>query len=45
MTRATADLPPPSVIDIGRVQDGRVVFAPWRGDADRPREPPPAPLR
>jgi hypothetical protein len=45
MTRASADLPPPSVIDIGRVQDGRVLLPPWRGDADRPREPPPAALR
>ena len=36
--------PPPSPIDAGGVQDGRVAFPPWRGEADPPGEPPPAPL-
>jgi hypothetical protein len=36
--------PPPSPIDAGGVQDGRVAFPPWRGDADPPGEPPAAPL-
>ncbi|MDO9706756.1 Gfo/Idh/MocA family protein [Paracraurococcus lichenis] len=36
--------PPPSPIDAGGVQEGRVAFPPWRGEADPPGEPPPAPL-
>lgn len=36
--------PPPSPIDTGAVQEGRVAFPPWRGEADPPGEPPPAPL-
>jgi predicted dehydrogenase len=44
MTGASSNLPPPSAIDKGAVQGDRVVFPPWRGDADRPGEPPPAPL-
>ena len=36
--------PPPSPIDAGGVRDGRVVFPPWRGEADPPGSPPPAPL-
>ncbi len=35
---------PPSKLDAGRVEDGRVVFDNWRGEADRPSPPPPAPL-
>ncbi len=34
----------PSAIDLGRVEGGRVAFANWKGDADRPPPPPPAPL-
>ena len=37
-------LPGPSAIDTGSVQDGKVVFPPWRGDADAPSAPTPAPL-
>ena len=32
----------PSGIDIGRVENGRVIFPNWRGEADRPSQPPPA---
>lgn len=39
-----AQQPGPSSVDTGTVQDGRVVFPPWRGDADKPDSPPPAPL-
>ncbi len=35
---------PPVPADIGRVEDGRVTFPNWRGEADRPSPPPPAPL-
>ena len=41
---AAQSLPGPSPVDTGSVQDGRVVFPPWRGDADKPDTPPPAPL-
>jgi len=37
-------LPGPSPIDTGSVQNGKVVFPPWRGEADSPSAPPPAPL-
>jgi predicted dehydrogenase len=37
-------LPPPSSVDIGAVKDGKVVFDPWRSQADTPSGPPPAPL-
>ncbi|HEV7253468.1 MAG TPA: Gfo/Idh/MocA family oxidoreductase [Mesorhizobium sp.] len=36
-------VPPPSPIDIGKVENGRVEFPNWRGEADRPSPPPPAP--
>ena len=35
---------PPSPTDTGRVEGGRIVFPNWRGEADRPSPPPPAPL-
>ena len=41
---AAQALPGPSPVDTGSVQNGRVVFPPWRGDADKPDTPPPAPL-
>jgi len=31
-------------LDLGRVEGGRVLFDNWRGEADRPEAPPPAPL-
>lgn len=43
-TAAAQRLPGPSTVDTGAVQNGRVVFPPWRGDADQPDTPPPAPL-
>ncbi|MBD8554183.1 Gfo/Idh/MocA family oxidoreductase [Rhizobium sp. CFBP 8762] len=43
--RASAQgLPPPSSVDIGRVENNKVVFDPWRSPADAPSAPPPAPL-
>jgi predicted dehydrogenase len=44
--RAQSDTPyiPPSEVDIGHVQDGKVEFDPWRSPADTPSGPPPAPL-
>ncbi|WP_426958105.1 Gfo/Idh/MocA family protein [Muricoccus radiodurans] len=36
--------PPPSPIDAGGVQDGRVRFPEWRGDAEPPSAPTPNPL-
>lgn len=43
--RASAQgLPPPSPVDIGRVENNKVVFDPWRSPADAPSAPPPAPL-
>ncbi len=39
-----ADYPPPSSVDIGRIEDGKVKFDPWRSVADTPSDPPPAPL-
>jgi predicted dehydrogenase len=35
---------PPSLVDTGRVEGGKVVFEPWRSPADTPSPPPPAPL-
>jgi predicted dehydrogenase len=35
---------PPTSVDIGRVENGTVKFAPWRDTADTPASPPPAPL-
>lgn len=44
-TRADAQqLPPPSGVDRGRVENGRVTFPAWRGEADPQSAPPPAPL-
>ncbi|MBP2296546.1 Gfo/Idh/MocA family protein [Azospirillum rugosum] len=37
-------LPGPSPVDTGKVEGGRVTFPNWRGEADRPSAPPPAPL-
>ncbi|WP_247887274.1 Gfo/Idh/MocA family oxidoreductase [Azospirillum sp. SYSU D00513] len=37
-------MPGPSPVDTGSVQGGRVAFPNWRGEADRPSAPPPAPL-
>ncbi|WP_247887210.1 Gfo/Idh/MocA family oxidoreductase [Azospirillum sp. SYSU D00513] len=37
-------MPGPSPVDTGSVQGGRVTFPNWRGEADRPSAPPPAPL-
>ena len=36
--------PPPSPVDRGGVTDGKVEFPAWRGAADTPSSPPPAPL-
>jgi predicted dehydrogenase len=35
---------PPAAIDIGSVSNGRVEFGEWKGEADKPSAPPPAPL-
>ncbi|WP_219856715.1 Gfo/Idh/MocA family protein [Pseudomonas capeferrum] len=35
---------PPTAVDIGKVENGSVKFPPWRGPADAPSSPPPAPL-
>ncbi len=37
-------LPPPSAVDTGRVEGGKVAFPEWRGEADPKSAPPPAPL-
>ncbi len=37
-------LPPPSAVDTGRVEGGKVAFPEWRGEADPKSVPPPAPL-
>lgn len=37
-------LPGPSAVDTGSVVDGKVVFPPWRSEADAPSAPTPAPL-
>jgi predicted dehydrogenase len=36
--------PPPAERDVGRVENGRVTFPEWRGAAEPPSSPPPAPL-
>ena len=36
--------PPPSPVDRGSVEGGKVKFPPWRGSADTPSEAPPSPL-
>jgi predicted dehydrogenase len=41
---AAQRLPGPSPVDTGAVRGGKVVFPPWRGEADKPSAPPPAPL-
>ena len=41
---AAQALPGPSPIDTGSVQNGKVVFPPWRGEADAPSGETPAPL-
>lgn len=41
---AAADLIPPSKVDTGGVEAGKVEFPAWRGTADTPSGPPPAPL-
>lgn len=41
---AAQQLPPPSPVDRGQVQGGRVQFPPWRGEADPASGPLPAPL-
>jgi predicted dehydrogenase len=41
---APAAPPMPSFIDRGGVEDGAVVFGNWKGEADKPAPPPPAPL-
>ena len=35
---------PPSIVDTGRVEQGKVKFPVWRGPADTPSSPTPAPL-
>lgn len=34
----------PSTIDLGSVENGRVVFPNWKGEADKPAPTPPAPM-
>lgn len=34
----------PSTVDVGRVEDGKVIFDPWRSEADTPSPQPAAPL-
>lgn len=41
---AAQTYPPPTPVDTGSVENGRVKFAPWRAPADTPSGPPPAPL-
>lgn len=41
---AATSLPPPSVVDTGRVVDGKVQFPEWSGPADKPTPQPPAPM-
>jgi predicted dehydrogenase len=37
-----ADILPPSAVDLGKVEGGRVMFPNWRGEADKPSPPPSA---
>jgi predicted dehydrogenase len=39
-----AQMPPPGEAGIGRVENGKVGFPNWKGAADKPSAPPPAPL-
>jgi predicted dehydrogenase len=39
-----AGIAPPSSVDVGQVENGRVRFPPWRDEADPRTAPPPAPL-
>src|SRR4051794_32369771 len=39
-----ADILPPSPVDLGKVEGGRVIFPNWRGEADKPSPPPSASL-
>ena len=41
---APAQISPPSRLDTGAVEDGKVAFGNWRGEADRPEPPPPSPM-
>jgi predicted dehydrogenase len=41
---AEQNYPPPSSVDIGRVESGRIVFDAWRSSADTPSPQPAAPL-
>ncbi|MEH3086109.1 MAG: Gfo/Idh/MocA family oxidoreductase [Xylophilus ampelinus] len=41
---ASTAYPPPTPVDTGAVSGGRVEFPAWRGEADKPSAPPPAPL-
>ena len=44
-TRAGAEtFVPPSVVDTGHVENGKVQFPPWRNSADTPSSPPPKPM-
>ncbi|WP_242187771.1 Gfo/Idh/MocA family oxidoreductase [Sphingomonas sp. CARO-RG-8B-R24-01] len=44
-SRATAQtFVPPSPVDVGRVENGKVTFPAWRNAADTPSPPPPTPL-
>ena len=42
--QTNGNYPPPSSVDIGHVENGKVMFDPWRAPADTPSPPPPAPL-
>lgn len=41
---ASPSTPSASELDTGRVENGRIMFGDWRGSADAPSGPPPAPL-
>ncbi|MDR5780747.1 Gfo/Idh/MocA family oxidoreductase [Caballeronia sp. LZ065] len=43
MLPASGQPQPPAAIDLGTVEDGKVRFGNWKGDADKPSPPPPAP--
>jgi predicted dehydrogenase len=42
--RPGGPLPPPSPVDAGHVEDGKVRFPAWRAPADTPSAPPPSPM-